>query len=245
MKRFSAILLGLGLGASVATAAPIIADDFEGYADQAALEAVWKPLGSVAALSTEQSHSGSKSVKVTTTEGLYRLLGSEQDGTDAAPLKVTFWMYDAPSATRQFNTVRSYSGAGLGDGSLTQIYAAGIYNTVTVPGEVYDATKYKARVAFGTGAGWFNLNADGAPSRSEGWHKFHMEIKSTTIDFYVDDILGRSFSRGTLSTLDTLTIGSGLSAGPSYTDDFLVVPEPASVLLLAVGGLLIRRRRTA
>ena len=63
----------------------------------------------------------------------------------------------------------------IADGALSQLLAIGEYGTVTLPGEVWDGTKYQGRSAFGSSAGWFNLDAPGAPSRSPGWHKFTIE----------------------------------------------------------------------
>lgn len=250
----------LGLLASAAHAGVIFSDDFE-YDSQAAFEAVWPkdPAMTPADLSTEQAHSGSKSIKTTNAASNqntnYRNLGGDLVPTDTAPIVATFWLYDVPGATRQFNSLRNYAGAGYKDGSVNQIYAAGIYNSVTAAGEVYDATTYKARVAFGAGGGWINLNAPGAPTRSEGWHKFTIVVKDATIDFWVDGFLGRSWTRGDKTALDSVALGSSLSslsgtpatAKAAYTDDFSVsvVPEPASMALLALGGLFLRRRRVA
>ena len=68
---------------------------------------------------------------------------------------------------------------------LSQLLAIGKYGAVTLPGEVWDGTKYQGRVTFGSSAGWFNLDGPGAPSRSLGWHKFAIErlADETTINF--------------------------------------------------------------
>src|SRR4051812_22153653 len=64
---------------TVAQGAMIINDNFDGYADQAAFQAVWTPIGTVAptsaVLSSAQSVSSSNSVQVpaeSTTSGKYR-----------------------------------------------------------------------------------------------------------------------------------------------------------------------------
>ena len=173
----------------------------------------------------------------------------------------TSWIYDAGgTASRIFNEVRGYTGAGLpnggtvADGTLQQLLAIGKYNTVTLPGEVFDATKYQARLTFGASAGWFNLNDPGAPSRSVGWHKFDIErlADETTINFYVDNVLARSFTGASISSWDTLILGPGLgtTVGDAWIDGMTVsvgapIPEPATGLLLGLAGVFgcLRRRR--
>lgn len=238
--------------ASLAGADVILQDNFDGYADQAAFQAAWTPIGaSSATLSTAQANSAPNSVfALTTTTGTggnRRNLGGNFDGTDADPLVVSYWMYYEPGGTRHFNEIRGYAGSGYEDGALQQLYAVGWNNAVTAAGEVFDGTKFQARVAFGTGTGYFNLNLPGVPNRSTGWHKFTMEIRTSDINFYVDDILGRTFTRGTLANFDSVVLGSRqTSAGiGSWTDDLLVtgIPEPASLVLLSLGGLALLRRR--
>lgn len=174
----------------------------------------------------------------------------------------TSWIYDEGGpATRIFNEVRGYTGAGLPngdtipDGSLSQLLAIGKYNTVTLVGEVYDGTKYQGRLTFGSAAGWFNLNDPGAPSRSVGWHKFDIERlpDETTINFYVDNFLARTLTFASIVSWDTLILGPGLGSvvGDAWIDGMTVslgppIPEPSSAvsvaLAAAVGGLCRRRR---
>lgn len=252
MARLMTALLVCAVLALPASAGTILSDNFDGYADQAAFEAAWpKTTGNSSSdLATDRAFSAPHSVRSLTTgsgaliQSNYRDLGVEAAGSDAEPLVVKFQMYWAAGASRVFNAVRSYSGAGFGQGSLEQIYAVGAYNTVTAPGEVWNGAKYQARVAFGTSVGWFNLS-DG-PDRSEGWHEFTIEVRSNDVNFYVDGVLGRNFSRGAITTFDSFIIGSGLTSGAvaAWTDDVSVevVPEPASLALLALAGLIVRRR---
>ena len=182
--------------------------------------------------------------------------GSEVDGYST----LSAWIYD-DTATRGYVQALGYTGTGLpnggtvADGTLAQILAIGKYNSVTLPGDVYDPTKYQARVLYGANAGWFNLNAPGAPSRSAGWHEFTIarEGNDTTIDFYVDGILGRTIAGATPQTWDTITMGfgSGTSSGNTWFDGIVVtVPEPSTLTLSLLGGLglavaAISRRRKA
>ncbi len=175
---------------------------------------------------------------------------------------LTTWLYDG-SMTRAYVQALGYSGGtGLpnggttASGSLAQLFAIGKYSSVTMAGEVYDGTKYQARVLYPSATGgWFNLNAPGAPSRSPGWHKFTIERlgDGSTINFYVDDILGRTFTGATLQSWDTITMGFGTSSssnGDAWYDGIVVtVPEPSSASLCVLGGLgiftWINRRRSA
>lgn len=140
-------------------------------------------------------------------------------------------------ATRIYNEIRGYSGGtGLpnggttASGALAQLLAAGKFNSVTLTGEVFTATKYQGRVAFGPGTagttGWMNLNGPGSPNRSVGWHRFDIEVLpgGTTVRFYVDGILSKTFSGATVATYDTVILGPGLgtTVGDSWIDGISV-----------------------
>ena len=186
--------------------------------------------------------------------------GSELSGNST----FTAYIYDASgTASRVFNEVRGYSGGtGLpnggttASGTLAQLIAIGKYNTVTKVGEVYNGSKYQARVTFGTGSGWFNLDGVGSPNRSTGWHKFTVErlADETTLNFYVDDVLSRTFANATAQSWDTVVLGPGLgtTVGDAWIDGLSVnsvenIPEPASATLigLACMSLCAIRRRIA
>ncbi len=177
--------------------------------------------------------------------------GQELSGHSA----VTAWIYDSTDA-RAFVQALSYTGTGLPNngttpnGSLSQVLAIGKYNGVTSPGEVFDATKYQARVMYGSFNGWFNLDDPGAPSRSPGWHKFTIERDSdnTTLNFYVDDILSRTVTGSTPQSWDTITmgVGSGTAAGGAVYDNLslVIIPEPSPLGLTLIGlGVLVCWKR--
>ena len=164
----------------------------------------------------------------------------------------TAFIYDS-TMPRWHVQALGFSGAGLPnggttpDGTLNQLLAIGKYGTVTMPGEVYDGTKYQGRVLYGSSAGYFNLNAPGAPSRSPGWHKFTIEqlADETTINFFVDDILSRTITGATAQSWDTITMGYGAGslASDAWYDGIsvVVIPEPSSLGLWGLGGWAMAR----
>lgn len=242
MWRIVAVSSAVLLCASAAWAAPVFADDFE-----AGLGA-WTQVnaGSPMTWETDQAVSPTHSAKTTfSASRMYHDLGQEVS-------KPTFsvYIYD-DTMTRSYAQMLSYTGAGYNQGSLDQLLAIGKYNSVTMAGEAYNATKYQARVFGGSNTGWFNLDGPGSPNRQTGWHKFTIEVMpdDSTVNFYVDDVLSRTITGVTAKAYDSLTLGFGTSStsnGNSWYDDVVVTPEPATMALLAAGGLLLaRRRRTA
>src|SRR5688572_28109548 len=161
----------------------------------------------------------------------HNLLANNGDQEVSGHCRFISWIYDpgptAP-ATRIFNEVRGYAGgSGLpnggttASGSLAQLLAAGKYNTVTMPGEVFNGQKYQGRVTFPTTLGWFNLNAPGSPNRSAGWHRFEIEVMpdGTTVNFFVDGILSRTITGATAQSWDTVILGPGIGTPPGTIGD--------------------------
>lgn len=144
----------------------------------------------------------------------------------AAPIhgatSVTFWVYDDMGAqTRWYGEARS---------GFSQLFAIGRYDvsfgtgTGELENEVPDTSKYQGRVLAGDHSGWFNLDAPGAPSRSSGWREFEIRrlADRTTVEFYVDGVLGRTITGVDPAGLDTLAIGSigfGSTVGDAWFDD--------------------------
>jgi N-acetyl-anhydromuramyl-L-alanine amidase AmpD len=202
--------------------------------------------GTALTISTAQHESGTHSAHVaTSTDRMYRNLGIRVDGR----LRITAWVYDS-SQTRAFVDVRGYENGAYNAGGLVQLFCAGKYNTVTMTGETWDVTKYQGRIVAGANAGWFNLNAAGAPNRSTGWHKFVIERRAdgTTVDFYVDDILSRTITGATPWSLDSAAIGSvgsgTATTGEAWIDDVkveyfdlpVITAQPAGVTVAAGGA---------
>jgi hypothetical protein len=252
MKKFLCGLCaaaGLTVGVAASNAAVVFSDDFEsGLGSWTQAPASGNPN---ITLETDQAVSPTHSAKsVASGSRIYHNLG--QEVSNSAGVSATFYIYD-DTMTRSFAQVLGYSGAGYTSGTLQNLLAIGKYNTVTMPGEVFAGTKYQARIANGTGMGWFNLNGAGSPNRSTGWHKFTVEVLSdgVTTNWYVDDILSRTIvAPSALPDWDSITLGFGTNSssnGNTWYDDVSLstVPEPAACGLLALGlvGAVSRRRR--
>lgn len=263
------LLLGLVLLSPVAAAraAVIFSDDFESGSMSKWTSTAASPNASPLTISTSRNVVpvvGTYSAAVdNTADRMHHNILADNGGSEVAGASIfSYYFYDDGGITREFAEVRGYSGGtGLPDGdtvisgTLAQLLAIGRYNSVTVAGETYNATKYQARLTFanvGSPAGWFNLDGVGTPSRSIGWHQFSIErlADNTSINFYVDGILSRSMTGATDASWDTIVLGSalGTTATTAYFDgvSLVTVPEPSgSALTLAalLGSASLRRRK--
>jgi hypothetical protein len=218
-------------------------DDFDSYADQAALDAVYTQLyADPVNLDQTRGYSDGQSVSAGAHETSYdadrmwKNLGGEYEGTDANPLKFEFMIQMDDTTNwwaRQYIEIRGYTGAGYGDGDLQELIAMGCTSSGV------DTNLYAGRVV--TGDNWFNLQT----ARSTEWTRLTALIKSTTVEMYVDGNLEYTSPRSPF-TIDSVVVGSGLSSQVEIWFDDLnieVIPEPASLSLLGLGGLALLRRR--
>lgn len=243
MKKIAALALLLAV-APAAMATVVLSDDFESYADTAALNVAWpKGVGTDAdtLLDVDPLDALNQVVRNTNVAARRDLNITPTVATAGNLLVWSFDFYDFAGNTtgpRQYGQLHSRP---VGGGSLNELIAMGQYNAAA---PVHNNNKYQARVAFGPSAvNWFNLNTD----RSVGWHEFKAIIGPTTVDFYVDGVADTLGIPHAGAEWYHTRIGSGLSATANALYDNwgleTIVPEPATLALLAMGGLVIVRRR--
>jgi hypothetical protein len=247
----------LAIAASHTSAATILVDNFESYADTTALNAAW-PIGTGDATMTfldagpAGSTNTSKTVHTINRQGRRDRTFAPTLPTLTEPLVVSYALYDVggDNSANEYDQILAFDAAN----ALSQLISMGKSTTVDA-GETANPNKYQARVAFPAaasgGVNWFTLNAN----RSVGWHTFTAEIFPSTVNFYVDGVLDTANvprPGGVGNAFSTIRLGSGLGtrAEGGYYDNVSittgVVPEPSTVMLLgigAVGGLAVALRR--
>ena len=196
----------------------LLIESFDGYANQAAFEAVWfDTLNSAYYLDTAGGNPGGAVIMPSPSANslgkYYRNLGGDFNGTDAAPLtfQFDFWLdaAGAPgwSGTRHFAEIRGYAGNVYGSGSLENALSIGVYNSSA---DTFSTTKYQGRVL--NGVGWQTLDEGSAPARAGGWHQMKIVITTGQALFYVDGILSETEARPNSYGFDCVVIGSDLTA---------------------------------
>ncbi|QDT75180.1 PEP-CTERM sorting domain-containing protein [Lacipirellula limnantheis] len=243
------------ISSSRAEAALLISDNFDGYANQAAFDAVWAPITTGGTLTSALSVSAPNSVNYATT--------AQRNGQTVAETGVvsgsnivsfSFDFYDSNAALapyRQFANLQD----GASPTSTGQLVSMGLNNNLTSAAD--GGNYYMARILGldgGTGASaYFKLNNAGAPLRSTGWHNLRVDISDLVFNFYVDGFLAQTIANtGTARSYETVRLGSGLSSTASANFDnarleTLQVPEPATLALAGLGllglGSVVRRQR--
>jgi hypothetical protein len=181
-----------------------------------------------------------------------RNLGADYNGSDAQPLQFSFDLYLSSDGTatkwngaRDYIELRGYAANYYnGTTGLQNNVAIGL-NNLSDDGQ-FSNTYFQTRVYAGA-SNWYTLNANaGTPGRSAGWHTLMAQIKTSTIDFYIDGILAETISRPNAYGFDCVMLGSGVTANgwTVWADNVKVetVPEPATLLVLGLGSLILRRR---
>ena len=249
-------LAWLGLCMAPLTAAVVFEDNFESYADTAALTAVWTGNGNLSLSNSGNPGKSASNSGVATTNPTNSNVNVVNFGpfnpTATEHLRLTGQMFDDGTSSNERMSI------GLRHDSGPNIIEMGFYNS-----PVY----YAARViSFQSGnPNWVvfpNLAAPPAllTTPVAGWHTFTVEISNDTVDFTLD--LGsdgtidstQSFnSVATAAGFNQVRIGgpSGFSSpgGPASFDNIrletIAVPEPTSAgLCVLLGGMfMIRRRR--
>jgi len=250
------VVLALLATAAVAQAdlIPILSDNFDGYANQAALDAAYTQIypATPFALDQTQGYSDGQSIHATAPHAnyerrMYKNIG-QWDGSDDFPLKLEFMVNLADDGTadwwtREYIELRSYEGGAYGSGGLLNLVAVGATSSGV------DTTMMNNRVLYGSSepSSWSNYaNLTRQAVHDAHWTKLTTLFKSSTVEFYVNGTLDsvRNINPGMI--WDSVVIGSGLSTNTDmWFDDLVIsiVPEPATLVFLMLGGLFLRRRR--
>ncbi len=224
----------LFLTGAAAQAQPIFSDDFEGYADQTALNGVW----------VNNSAGVSASLPVGTPADGVILTNSRSFIPPSTGLKsvATRWAHDRSyvnfSTTVTAGNPSTPGQAGLmtatrnhttvGGSSSISVVGIGWFNNATAiingVADVFDGNYFQGKHS-GTGGNlFFNLNRPGTPRRTIGWHKFDVELLTDGSQrYYVDNVLARSVTNAAFNW-SVLACGFGTSsavpAGAGEETDF-------------------------
>jgi hypothetical protein len=258
LSLFAAI--ALSGAAAVASAATIFSDNFESYADTAAMQTVW---GNPApgTLDTAAGNPG-KSLKHTGgASNTHSFTGTT--ATDANPLVWQFdYLDDGAGNKRLSGALRDVNGSATGNNAFFEM---GRYNSINDPESGTTVSGYGIRTAFVGGpsaaSGW--ISYVGNPLVRTGWHRFTATIGATSATFALDFIADGSIdasrtvalSNGAGKLYNLLRFGgpsdvSSAGGGGNFDNvsvSTVAVPEPASFALAALAGvaLVAARRRKA
>jgi hypothetical protein len=254
----SSILVVVGFSA-MASPATIFSDNFDAYADTAAMQAVWGSTG-VGTLDTAVGNLGQSMRHNGGVSNQHSITGTP--ATDASPVKWQFdFLDDGAGNKRLTGALRDVGGSGTGNQAFFEM---GRFNSVNDPETSTTVSGYAIRTVFVGGpsaaSGWITYL--GNPSARTGWHRFTATIGATSATFDLD-----FNADGSVDATRTvaLTAGAGklynlvrfggpsdvTSAGGGWNFDNLSIstvdiPEPLSLALACLGsiGLIGIRRRT-
>jgi hypothetical protein len=270
-KTFTAIgactlaSLGLTMNSSAAT---LLEDNFDSYADQAAFQAAWPAGGGTitsGTLSATLSLSASNSINFAATPATQRNDRSFTESGNPSALNVIRFsidFFDTSAAASPYRQIASLiDGAPTASGQLislgmnnnqTSANSGGNYYMARILGYTVPTTADPdggpAESVGGAGA-FFKLNDYGVGLRSTGWHNLAVEITDAEFKFFVDGLLAETVANtATLRSYDSVRLGSGItSTTAANLDNVSVVtnpvPEPGTAALGFLGGLLLLRRR--
>ena len=249
ISLFSVALLATAVFAmGQAQAATIFSDDFEGYADTTAMQAVWGAAG----LGTLDPNNGNPSQSMAHPGGTDNIVTVPvQQASAATPLVYTADIYDdGTSANKRFT-------AGLRSASVANLLEMGMYNS---------PSHYAVRAVL-PGPSWVafsSITDDGGNAINnapvQGWHRFQVVLDGSTATFTLDlgstgiinatEVLAAAWNA---AGVDSIRLGgpSNLSSGGgggNFDNVSLVsIPEPATGLLAVLSSLgmvaYARRRR--
>ena len=230
MRNLRVVVVFLAIvGVCSIAPASVFMEDFESYSPGSDLhgQGGWKGWdntpGAGAPTSSLYAHSGSNSVEIIGTADLvheFNLAGGTWE------LSAMQYIPDGTNGTTYFLLLNTYNDGGPYDWSVQLSYNL---DTGIITSD------------FGGGAT--------APIAYEQWVelKFDIDLDNDTVREYYNGTLLSSHEwddndHGTLGCIDLF----GNNASSVYYDDITIVPEPATVSLLCLGGLaLIRRRKSS
>lgn len=251
---FASLALVLGLALSSAQATIIVNEDFESYANTAAMQAVWTA-AAPGTLDTAFGNPGQSMRHAPATSGTGAPVAQNQMTisplipTATDPIVFSVDIYDDGLSANKRVT------AGIRNASGANIFEMGMYNS---------PSHYAVRAVL-PGPSWLAftgmVNDLGNPLSNTpvaGWHTFKLVLDGTNATFTLD-LNGDGNINGTLvvpvafngaSPLNVVRLGVGLSSpggGVNFDNVRLaVVPEPASMALVGLMGLglaCVRTRR--
>ncbi len=244
-------ILGLGCAAAMmiatnAQGAVVFQDDFESYADTAAMQAVWGAAG-LGTLDAALGNPGQSMAHPGGTDNIVTIPVTQASASN--PLVYTAQIYDDGSSANKRIT------AGLRFSGVANLIEMGMYN---------NPSHYAVRAVL-PGPSWVafsNMVDDlGQPIQNApvvGWHTFQMVHDGTNATFTIDlnsdgNINGTAVLAASWNAagVDQIRLGgpsnlSSAGGGANFDNIKLeVVPEPASLGLMGLGGLalLSRKRR--
>lgn len=243
------------VAASSAPATVILNEAFN-YPDQASMNAAWNAAATNVAYTLDTATgSPAGSFKLASPAANYqgkvvRNLGGDYTGTDGQPLVFSVDIYLDPAGlaalwngARQYVELRGYTAAHYnGTTGLQDIIGLGLNNSSsdTFSNKWYQFRNYQS-------SAWYCLDGTTVPQRSAAWHTLKAVITTSQVNVYVDDVLAEAQTRATNYSFDSVMLGSDLTSGGQnlWIDNLKVevLPEPATIVLLALGGLPLLRRR--